>query len=157
MYVQQYQPEMGGSEPGLVPHDNTDGYDNGNTIVIMDNSATRSIDDTLFPARGYTESRWRRLPYVIGSNFHDAGKEKAINHHVDDAMIEITEHFFTAISSLWQKLLDDAWDHVSILEDKIYDDPSDETRAPELWKNAARWLVFEKLMYYHVDCVDEMK
>lgn len=40
-------------------------YDNGNTIIMFDNSHTRSIEDTLLSARGEWESRWRRLPFYM--------------------------------------------------------------------------------------------
>lgn len=42
-------------------------------------------------------------------------------------------------------------------EDKIYESPADESRAPELWTNSNQWLKTEKLMFIHVDIVKEMK
>lgn len=46
---------------------------------------------------------------------------------------------------------------MSILEDKIYEHPADESRAPELWRNQAKWLVYEKLMYGHVDAITDLQ
>lgn len=45
----------------------------------------------------------------------------------------------------------------SILEDKIFEHPADESRAPELWRNSAKWLVYEKLMYGHQDAILDMQ
>lgn len=38
----------------------------------------------------------------------------------------------------------------------VYDNPADESRAPELWKNSAQWLKVERLIYIHADIVKEM-
>jgi hypothetical protein len=38
----------------------------------------------------------------------------------------------------------------------VYENPADESRAPELWKNSAQWLKVERLVYIHVDVVKEM-
>ena len=46
-----------------VPH--LDTLDNGNTIIIFENSESGSINDTLITARQEWESRWRRLPFYL--------------------------------------------------------------------------------------------
>lgn len=74
-----------------------------------------------------------------------------------DCMRIITQDVFKAIAEGWDEVLDAAWEHVSILEAKIYEQPADESRAPELWENQAKWLVFEKLMYYHQDAVADIR
>jgi hypothetical protein len=38
----------------------------------------------------------------------------------------------------------------------VYENPADESRAPELWKNSAQWLKVERLIYIHADLVREM-
>lgn len=38
----------------------------------------------------------------------------------------------------------------------VYENPADESRAPELWKNSAQWLKVERLIYIHLDVVKEM-
>lgn len=38
----------------------------------------------------------------------------------------------------------------------VYENPADESRAPELWKNSAQWLKIERLVYIHLDVVKEM-
>jgi len=45
----------------------------------------------------------------------------------------------------------------SILEEKIFEHPADESRAPELWRNSAKWLKYEKLMYGHQDAVNDLR
>lgn len=42
-------------------------------------------------------------------------------------------------------------------EEKIYEQPADESRAPELWRYSAHWLRYEKLMFYHIDTVNDMR
>ena len=39
----------------------------------------------------------------------------------------------------------------------VYDNPADESRAPELWKNSAQWLKVERLLYIHADIIKEMR
>jgi hypothetical protein len=39
----------------------------------------------------------------------------------------------------------------------VYDNPADESRAPELWKNSAQWLKVERLLYIHADLIKEMR
>ncbi len=42
-------------------------------------------------------------------------------------------------------------------EDKIYENPADESHATELWRNSSLWLKVEKLMFIHIDIIKEMK
>ena len=53
-----------------VPH--LDTLDNGNTIIIFENSESGSINDTLITARQEWESRWRRLPFYLAYESHDS-------------------------------------------------------------------------------------
>ena len=115
----------------------TDRFDNGSTIIIFDNSDSHRIYDTLIAARGEWESRWRRLPFYINTLLPDP--EQSEEQMTSDCMRTITQDFFKAVAENWDELLDASWDHVSILEDKIYENPADESRAGELWKNAAKW------------------
>lgn len=161
MYVQYHQSGLGTLPQAEVisPYRSANHpqmYDNGNTIIIMDTSNSHSIKDTLIPARGEFESRWRRLPFML-TGAHEHADAETDEHDVGDCMRIITQDVFTAIAQCWDELLDAAWEHVSILEDKIYEQPADESRAPELWKNQAKWLILEKLMYYHIDCVADMR
>ena len=47
--------------------------------------------------------------------------------------------------------------HVSILEEKIYENPADESRAPVLWTNQAVWLKVNKIMWMHQDIIREIQ
>ena len=53
----------------------------------------------------------------------------------------------------WESFLEISNTHISILEDKIYEEPADESRAPELWTNSSQWLKVERLMFTHVDVI----
>jgi len=68
----------------------------------------------------------------------------------------IVQDIFKAVVEAWQKVLGLSWEHVSILEDAIYEQPADESRASELWMNSAFWNRYEKLMFYHVDTMNDM-
>ncbi|KAF8424156.1 hypothetical protein EV426DRAFT_548723, partial [Tirmania nivea] len=131
-------------------------YDNGNTILIIDNSRNDCIYDTLIPARGHLESKWRRLPFTVTTPFDriEADTEAHINMH---CMKTIVRDVFKAVVNTWEKVLEVSWEHVSILEDTIYEQPADESRAPELWRNSAFWNRYEKLMFYHVDTMNDMR
>ncbi|CAZ79658.1 unnamed protein product [Tuber melanosporum] len=127
-------------------------YDNGSTIIVFDSSETGSIYDSLISARGEWESRWRRLPFYLANDYPDEDEKMTL-----ECMKVITQDIFKAIANCWDQLLDASWEHVSILEEKIYEQPADESRAPELWSNSAHWLKYEKLMFYHIDVVNEMR
>ena len=53
-------------------------YDNGSTIIIFDNSETRSIYDSLIPARGEWESRWRRLPFYLTNDYPEKNEQMTL-------------------------------------------------------------------------------
>jgi Mg2+ and Co2+ transporter CorA len=57
----------------------------------------------------------------------------------------------------WERLLAKCDEHLSILEDKIYENPADETRAPELWSNSSVWLKIEKLLSMQISSLTRLK
>ncbi|KAF2134360.1 hypothetical protein P153DRAFT_362127 [Dothidotthia symphoricarpi CBS 119687] len=126
--------------------------DNGNTIIIFETSPTGSVKDTLIGARQELESRWRRLTfYLPRENMNDDSTLAT------ECMDFILRDIFKAVAFSWEKFLSICETHVGILEDKIYENPADESRAPELWKNSSLWLKVERLLYIHVDIVKEMR
>ncbi|OAX77982.1 hypothetical protein ACJ72_07713 [Emergomyces africanus] len=132
-----------------------DTLDNGNAILIFDNSHSNSIEDTLIAARRVWESRWRRLPFFLAFESRDlVATDEQLAFQCSRIILE---DIFKALVMEWDSFLDLAMDHVSILEDKIYEQPADETRAPELWLNSNIWLKVEKLLFIHIDVVKEMR
>lgn len=132
-----------------------DTLDNGNAILIFDNSHTNSIEDTLIAARRVWESRWRRLPFFLAFESRDfVATDEQLAFQCSRIILE---DIFKALVMEWDTFLDLAMDHVSILEDKVYEQPADETRAPELWLNSNLWLKVEKLLFIHIDVVKEMR
>ncbi|KAF1939585.1 hypothetical protein EJ02DRAFT_381455 [Clathrospora elynae] len=125
--------------------------DNGNTIIIFENSVTGSVKDTLIGARQELESRWRRLTFYLPREEMDSDDMMTA-----ECMDFILKDVFKAMTYHWDKFLGVCETHVGILEDKIYENPADESRAPELWKNSAQWLKVERLIYIHADLVREM-
>ena len=133
---------------------NIEHMDNGNAIIIFENSHSGSIHDTLIQARAQIESRWRRLPFYLAAEAH--------NNPTDDnlaleCMKVILQDVFKALVHEWDNFLDISNTHISILENKIYEEPADESRAPELWTNSNQWLKIERLMFVHADLVKELR
>lgn len=74
-----------------------------------------------------------------------------------ECMKIILQDVWKSISETWEGFLEICNNHVSILEDKIYDGPADETRAPELWTNSSMWLKVERLVSIHSAVLKEMQ
>lgn len=74
-----------------------------------------------------------------------------------DCMKLIMGDVWKSIAENWENFLNACNDHVSILEDKIYEGPADETRAPELWTNSSMWLKVERLVWIHIAVLKEMQ
>ncbi|EZG03547.1 hypothetical protein H106_06995 [Trichophyton rubrum CBS 735.88] len=128
--------------------------DNGNAILIFDNSHTGCLEDTLIPPRQTWEERWRRLPFFLAFESKDlVESDEQLAHHSTRIILD---DIFKVLTANWDSFLNLAMDHVSMLEDKIYERPADETRAPLLWTNSSLWLKVEKLLFIHLDIVKEM-
>jgi hypothetical protein len=74
-----------------------------------------------------------------------------------EGMKVVTADIFTALSNTWEDLLELSNTHVTILEDKVYSAPDDETRASELWTNNYLWLKVEKLVGLHWDNIKQIR
>lgn len=127
-------------------------YDNGNTVIVFETSASRQLDDCLIQPRNDFENRWRRLSFFLS-------KEDALNDNRLAAQCTniILADVFHGLRENWGLLLAAAANHVALLEDKIYENPADESRAPELWTNQAHWLKVDKVLWLHSDIVREMQ
>ena len=130
-------------------------YDNSNAILIFDNAHDSNIESTLITARGEWEQRWRRLPFLLAFESRDlVATDEQLAFQCSRIILE---DIFRALSQQWEEFLDEAMNHISILEDKIYDQPADEARAPELWLNSSMWLKVERLVYLHLDMVKDLR
>ena len=169
-YVPQNKPS---NSPEQIPH--LQSLDNGNAIIIFESSHTGSIEDTLIGARQQWEceytllhfhssggqtraeahtARWRRLPFYLAFERENLLDDDLLSM---DCMKLIMGDIWKSITEHWEKFLDVCNDHVSILEDKIYEGPADETRAPELWTNSSMWLKVERLVWIHIAVLKEMQ
>lgn len=126
--------------------------DNGSCIILFEHSHSGSLEDTLIGARQELEARWRRLTFYLPSDETSTDDRLAI-----ECTDFILRDIFKALAFTWEKYLNLCETHVSILEDKIYENPADESRAPELWTNSSLWLKVERLMYIHTDMIKEMR
>lgn len=92
--------------------------DNGNTIIIFENSQSGSIEDTIITARQQWESRWRRLPFYLAYESHDVSNDDRM---ALECMKIILQDVWKSVAENWESFLDVSNTHVSILEDKIYE------------------------------------
>lgn len=99
-------------------------------------------------------ARWRRLPFYLAFEREDQLDDDLMSM---DCMKLIMGDIWKSIAENWESFLDACEDHVSILEDKIYEAPADETRAPELWTNSSMWLKIERLVWIHIAVLKEMQ
>jgi len=140
-----YKNDKNGSNPYRYVPD-LQSLDNGNTIIIFENSQSGSIEDTAIVARQQWESRWRRLPFYLAYESHDISNDDNL---ALECMKIILQDVWKSITESWEDFLDVCNTHVSILEEKIYEQPADESRAPELWTNSSMWLKVERLASIH--------
>jgi Mg2+ and Co2+ transporter CorA len=129
-----------------------DSLDNGSTIIIFEHSQSGSVYDTLIGARQQMEDRWRKLTFFMPREDTTTDEQLAV-----ECMDFILRDIFKALALVWEKYINICETHVSILEDKIYENPADESRAPELWTNSSLWLKVERLMSIHMEVVKEMR
>ncbi len=144
--------QSGSNNHKYVPQ--LDQLDNANTIIIFENSQSGSISDTLIAARETWESRWRRLPFYL---LYESGNITDDDLMALECVKTILQDIWKAVAQQWEDFLDTCNTHVSILEDKIYEQPADESRAPELWTNSSLWLKIERLVAVHMAIVQEMQ
>ena len=94
------------SESKRNPHryvPDIESLDNGNTIIIFENSQSSSIEDTAIPARQQWESRWRRLPFYLAYESQDITNDDAMSL---ECMKIILQDIWKAIAENWEDLLD---------------------------------------------------
>ena len=127
--------------------------DNENVIIIFENSKSCSIQDTLIPARQSWESRWRRLPFYLAYENIDVSNDEDL---AIQCMKLIIQDLWTSLGQCWEKLLDIADQHVAILEDKIFEQPADESRADEIWGNSNNWLKLGRLILTHSNIIQQL-
>lgn len=126
--------------------------DNTNTVIIFETSASMVLNDCLIQPRNDFEKRWRRLSFCLS-------KDDASNDHTLAAQCTrmILDDVFHGLAVIWQEFLSVGADHVNMLEDKIYENPADESRAPDLWTNQAAWVKVHKVMWMHQDLIKEVQ
>ncbi|GAB1725678.1 hypothetical protein NU195Hw_g4836t2 [Hortaea werneckii] len=148
------KPQERGHGPAGIREGEVDleSLDNSNTVIVFETSASMLPRHCLVQPRNDFEKRWRRLSFYLK-------REEAFN----DAQLAaqctnmVLTDVFHGLAVVWDDLLSTATDHVNILEDKIYENPADESRSPELWTNQAAWLKVNKIMWIHQDLVKQMQ
>lgn len=126
--------------------------DNSNTIIVFESSASMHLEDCLVQPRNEFEKRWRRLSFYLKKE--DAAEDARVAALCSNIILNDIFHGLTVI---WEGFLTKASEHVALLEDRIYENPADESRAPELWTNQAAWLKVDKVMYLHRDILAELQ
>jgi hypothetical protein len=126
--------------------------DNNSTIIVFEASHTGYAEDTLIGARQEIETRWRRLMQLLPRE--NIPNEEMITVEL---MNIVLKDILKGLQQKWEGLINKCDEHVSILEDKIYENPADESRAPELWMNSALWLKIEKLISLQINTIGEIQ
>lgn len=126
--------------------------DNSSTIIVFEASQTGKPTDTLIQARSEIETRWRRLMFYLARDDYITDDRLAL-----DCMDLVLKDIFKGLQASWEKTLSKCEEHVNILEDKIYENPADESRAPELWTNSSLWLKIEKLMSLQLAAIGDLQ
>ena len=118
-------------------------------------SYTSSMHQMIQPSSlTISTSRWRRLPFYLALESHDISNDDRL---ALECMKIILQDVWKSVAVAWERFLEVSNDHMSILEDKIYEEPADETRATELWTNASCWLKVERLAALHTNLVKQMQ
>jgi hypothetical protein len=126
--------------------------DNNSTIIVFESSQTDHPNDTLIQARSEIETRWRRMMFYLSRDDYITDDRLAL-----DCMDLVLKDIFKGLQASWEKTLSKCEEHVNILEDKIYENPADESRAPELWTNSSLWLKIEKLMSLQLAAIGDLQ
>ena len=142
-----------GRKANYIP--DLDNLDNGNAIIFFDDSMSGNIYDTLIPARRGLEDRWRRVLFHLGTETSSPIQNSELGF---ECMKAITDDYFKrGLKLAWKSLLERSYEHVSILQNKIFEEPADESRAPELWTNSAMWLVLDKTLARQKTATEDMQ
>ena len=126
--------------------------DNTTTILILESSQSGLVRDTMIGARDEIECKWRRLFADLPREDYENDSDLSLQC-IDVAL----KYVFTGMTASWDKTLTRCEEHVTVLEDRIYEDPADESRAPELWQNSGLWLKVESLIWAQLGVVQAMK
>ncbi|KAF1986381.1 hypothetical protein K402DRAFT_431339 [Aulographum hederae CBS 113979] len=122
-------------------------FDNDTTIIIFSQSSSASVHDNIIGPRMELESRWRRLIFYLSRDARE---------NIDTMLVEcldtILHDLVAAISHSWERELETCLAVVTGLESVVYDNPTDDSRASELWASSAAWLRMEKLLFLHMNC-----
>lgn len=142
------------------------GLEQGNAVIIFTDSANRAVDSTLLKARKAKENRWRKLADGLPRGVFD-------HSEAVEWMDMVLKDVFDAMLTKWRRLSTTCAGHVGILEAEgkstnepaivqadwqtVYQHPTDEKQATELWKSSAEWMAISRLMYLHRDVAREMR
>ncbi|KAL9610082.1 MAG: hypothetical protein Q9167_005190 [Letrouitia subvulpina] len=107
------------------------------TVVILDSSNKALVADPLIGG----EEPWHQL--LDGTDHaHPLG-----DRQLAAATIELT---FEAIASRWSQYILYVHDYMASLEEQIYGQPADDSRANELWSISKQLLQAERLLKFHI-------
>lgn len=136
--------------------------------MVFEASHSGLFEDTMVQARDEIEQKWvsihglRVVQKLIENQrriWNDMTKDDLPTDDVLtlECMDLSINYVLGGLVGSWEKFLAKCDDHVSILEDKIYENPADESRAPELWINSSLWLKVEKLMSVQIATVTSLQ
>ncbi|MCJ1402212.1 hypothetical protein MMC11_005432 [Xylographa trunciseda] len=143
-------PGEGGTDQYHLPR--LEDLDNGSAILLFEESNSGSIEDTIIASRRQMESRWRRLPFYLAFESQESIEDDQMALQCTKMIVQ---DIWKATAEVWEEFLEVGGGHVGILEDRIYENPADESLAPLLWTNSDMWLSVERLILVHKNIVRE--
>lgn len=115
-----------------------DAISSGNTILIVEKT----------PAGGYSifqaEDQWKQL--WTDSEFSMFPPGERDGTATLELLQAIVRFSFNKIVSDWRGYIKMTDSHISLLEERIYDKPEDDSQAKELWRTSKQLLDMEKLL-----------
>ncbi|KKY23233.1 putativelike mg2+ transporter family protein [Phaeomoniella chlamydospora] len=137
-----------------LPIHKSKGNADTDAAIIFEESRSHNVHDTLIPARATAEKSWLRL---CKNTTHADREVKDDTYFYPKFIRTVLDDIFNHLTRSWETVLDLASEHQTILENKIYDQPADESRARELWANSFQWLRADKLMAQHRNLTKVLK
>jgi len=121
------------------------------TVVIFDNCRLSTPffepkDDLCFiKSESSVEGLWRRLTLRLPRDIAEP-REATLN-----AIDLVVTDIFHALLQSWNKRISVASTIVDTLQPQVYDNPVDDSRAPELWRCNAEWMKARRLASLHLE------
>ena len=122
-------------------------FEHENTLLVFDSAHETSFSEPLF----LDKQSWRDL-----MSYH----EYSLDDHLPDSsllMIASIQLIFEAIADEWSEYVLGMHNHVASLEEEIYSDPANDTRATAVWGTSKQLLQAERLLKFQILLLEDLQ